>query len=148
LTLLLSALWYWRQRKPSVEFELPAVANPFQLIPAMQFAALLALVMIGVEAIQAWLGNPGILLLSVVTGFADVDAIVLAVSQRAGARVSGSFAVIAITTAAISNTLIKAVYCRFFGGSALGWRVIGPSFLAGLTTAIITWLTLHFSFTV
>lgn len=136
IALLVASWLYWHKDQASSgspEAEVPPVRNPFQLIPALQFAGLLALVMLGVDALQLWFGDSGLYLLSVLTGIADVDAIVLSLAPKSGDSVLQGVAILSICLAAASNTLMKGIYCRVIAGPELGWRVLQPM----LTTALL-----------
>jgi len=148
LAALLGWAWYyWRSArtleslaavaKPAPETEgtqPPAVSvrNPFQLVPALQFGTLLALVMLAVDALQHWFGHAGLYLLSVFTGLADVDAIVLSLSPRAGDQLAVGVVITCICLAAATNSVIKGIYSAIIAGPGLGLRVLGPALLAAL----------------
>lgn len=133
LTLLAISVLIWRRGRSDTSGPPPEVKNPFQLVPALQFGALLALVMLGAEALQHWFGDAGLYLLSLFTGLADVDAIVLSLSPKAGEELGVNMVVLCIAIAAATNTLMKGVYCRLIAGPALGWRVLLPT----LATAVL-----------
>lgn len=127
------ALWHFRTSVGESGAQNSVVRNPFQLIPALQFAALLGAVMLAGHALEYWLGDAGLYLLSVVAGIADVDAIVLSLSPQAGAELSELVVVTCITLAAASNTIIKGIYCRVIAGPVLGKTVLLTALLtAGL----------------
>ncbi len=126
LALLGAALWLLRHRERG-ETKPPTVRNPFQLLPALQFGALLAVVMLAVEALLDWYGEKGLYLLSTVTGLADVDPIVLSLAPRAGDPLSTELVLLCICLATASNTLAKGVYCRMLGGAELGNTVLLPA---------------------
>lgn len=130
---LLGAAWHqWRQVSEDGQSTGTQVRNPFQLVPALQFAGLLALVMFATEALLNWFGNTGLYALSVLTGVADVDAIVLSLGPRAGAGLEADVVVLCIALAAATNTLMKGIYCRFIGGAQLGWRVLIPALVSAV----------------
>lgn len=130
--LLLAALWHWRQGAGHAmqTGEQIAVRNPFELAPALQFGALLVIVMLASEALLGAFGKTGLYLLSVFTGVADVDAIVLSLAPRAGQDLGSPEVILCMVLAAATNTVMKAVYCRLIAGSAPGWRVLWPALLA------------------
>lgn len=132
VTLLVAAWLLWRNSDRSNAGNSPQVHNPFQLIPALQFAALLAVVMLGAEALQYWFGTTGLYALSVFTGLADVDAIVLSLTPKAGGDLAQTVVVLCITLAAATNTVMKGIYCRVIAGPELGWRVLGPTVLSAV----------------
>jgi uncharacterized membrane protein (DUF4010 family) len=126
--LLLLGAALWRLRGPEEGgARTPTVRNPFQLLPALQFGALLAVVVVAVEALLDWFGEEGLYLLSVVTGIADVDPIVLSLAPMAGAALATDLVVLCICLAAATNTVMKGVYCRALGGAELGNRVLPPT---------------------
>lgn len=130
VTLLVAGWLLWRTGDHSSAGNNPEVHNPFQLIPALQFAALLALVMLAAEALQHWFGTSGLYALSVFTGLADVDAIVLSLSPKAGGDLAQTVVVLCITLAAATNTVMKGLYCRVIAGPEVGWKVLGPTLLS------------------
>lgn len=132
LTLMLAAWLLWRNSDPSPADNKPEVHNPFQLIPALQFAALLAAVMLGAEALQHWFGTAGLYALSVFTGLADVDAIVLSLTRKAGSDLAPAVVVVCATLAAATNTVMKGIYCRVIAGPELGWKVLAPTVLSAI----------------
>ncbi|MEQ8802286.1 MAG: DUF4010 domain-containing protein, partial [Haliea sp.] len=75
----------------------------------------------------AWFGEQGLYLLSIVTGVADVDPIVLSLAPKADAQLSSGLVLMCICLAAASNTVMKGVYCRILGGAKLGNRVLLPT---------------------
>lgn len=129
--LLALALWHFRAAAGESGAQNPAIRNPFQLIPALQFAALLGAVMLAGHALEYWLGDAGLYLLSVVAGFADVDAIVLSLAPQAGVELNELVVVTCITLAAASNTVVKGIYCRVIAGPVPGKTVL----LSALLTA-------------
>lgn len=133
LAVLLAAAWYqWRQAGGGGQETALQVHNPFQLVPALQFAGLLAVVMFASEALLHWFGQGGLYVLSVLTGVADVDAIVLSLGPKGGTELAAGVVVLCIALAAATNTLMKGVYCRAIGGADLGWRVLLPALLGTL----------------
>ncbi|MGD9662436.1 MAG: MgtC/SapB family protein [Porticoccaceae bacterium] len=127
LALLAVAWWLWRNGITVADGNRPEIRNPFQLIPALQFAGLLAVVMFAAEALQQGFGESGLYLLSVFTGLADVDAIVLSLAPKGGESLGASVVILCISLAAATNTLMKGIYCRVIAGPELGWKVLWPA---------------------
>jgi len=142
LTLLGCAWSLWRSARGETPDTPPAIHNPFQLVTALQFGGLLALVMLAADALQHWFGSTGLYALSVFTGIADVDTIVLSLSPRAGDSLLMSLVVVCIALAAATNTLMKGVYSRLAGGPQLGWTVLRPTALAALLVVASAGLSL------
>ncbi|MFA5631827.1 MAG: MgtC/SapB family protein [Porticoccaceae bacterium] len=144
MIVLYGAAWlWWRKSEKSAQPAAPQVQNPFQLLPALQFAGLLALVMLGAEALQRWLGDTGLYALSIFTGLADVDAIVLSLAPKSGSTLDPSLVVVCICLAAATNTMMKGIYCRIIGGAELGRKVLWPVSIGGaliMATALAPYL--------
>jgi len=141
VTLCASAWIWWHKSKSGAPARAPQVQNPFQLLPALQFAGLLALVIFAAEVLQRWFGVVGLYALSVFTGLADVDAIVLSLAPKSGTALDTSLVVICICLAAATNTVIKGIYCRIIGGAELGRKVLWPVAMASmllLVTALLS----------
>ncbi len=124
-----SALWQWRALKTSKDVEAPTLQNPFDFKMALQFAALLTLIMILAQALRHWFGQLGVYLLAAVAGVSDVDAITVSLSRMAPEELALVAAAGAITVAALVNTVVKGLMAAFIGGGTIGWRV-------GLTNAV------------
>lgn len=118
-----SAGWWWLHAMPAGDGAEPPIRNPFELMPALRFGALLALVMLLASALQQWVGEAGLYILALVSGLTDVDAITLSLSGFAGERTSVRVAATGIVIAAMANTAFKAGLVVFVGGAALGWRM-------------------------
>jgi uncharacterized membrane protein (DUF4010 family) len=137
LVMLVGALWAWRVsvREPDSPGDSGGVgelSNPFALMPAIKWGVVLTAVLFIAAVAKDYLGDRGVLLASAASGLADVDAITLAVSRQAGDAVLGeSIAVLAITIAVISNTVVK-------GGLAVGGggRRFGAPIALGFLIAI------------
>lgn len=140
--LLFSIYLYMATQDPNegnVEF-----TNPFELVPAIQFGFLYAVILIISNVAQTTFGNTGIYISSVVSGFANMDAITLSMSElsKTGA-VSLPIAARAIMLAAISNTAVKGITVLAVGSLPLRkifWPAIAITLIAGLicTAAFIS----------
>ena len=135
---LIGVIWLWRlaSRKKDRNVEAP-LSNPFQLLPALKFALLLALVMLATEALYAWLGQGGLYIAAGISGVADVDAITLTIARMPGIEDKMEVAVGALTLAAIINTLFKGVLAAVIGGAALAKYVLPPMLAVGLAGALV-----------
>lgn len=125
------AWWFWRSQRDGSTIAEPPLRNPFELLPALQFGLLLALIMLASRALYAWLGEGGIYLLTVLSSIGDVDAIVLSLARMAQGDLEGALASRAIVIAAMVNTLVKGALVFAVAGSGMGWRV-GVVFLGVL----------------
>jgi uncharacterized membrane protein (DUF4010 family) len=141
LVMLLAAAWLWRGKPAETDTgELP-LRNPFELLPALQFGLLLALVMLLAEALQAWFGHVGIYLLAAGSGVSDVDAITLSMARLARDGFDPAVAGRAIVLAASVNTLVKGGLVLFIGGSRIGVRILAVMTLAVAAGAAVVVLT-------
>lgn len=136
----LAAAW-WLVRKASAEAggklgeERFAGRNPLDLRAAIQFGALLAVIMVLAHMAEDVLGKAGVIALAAASGLADTDAISLSVADAAtrGAIAPG-LASAAIVTALAVNTLLKAGLVVVIAGRAAGVRVVvalGSALAAG-----------------
>ncbi len=101
-------------QRPPEAGETPAPAeglrlqNPFELRPALVFAALFVALSVATILVKQSLGNPGLVGLSALSGLVDVDPFVLSL-VRGSAPVLGMI-VKAVLVAVMSNTLFKGLY--------------------------------------
>ncbi len=95
--------------KPSTEeSSVTPSQNPFEIRPALLFAALFALLSVITELVTGSFGNTGLLSLSAVVGVTDIDPYVLSLVR--GSTVVEPILVSAIIVAMMSNTIVKGVY--------------------------------------
>jgi len=109
----------------------PPLNNPFELGPALRFAALLVLILFLVEAGRYWLGDTGVYLVSVLAGLTDVDAITLSLARNALGQLDDRVATQGIFLAAASNSLVKGGLILVIGGGRLALMTL-PAMAAGL----------------
>lgn len=141
--LAFSAALAWRTPAPAADDPAAPQAPPLGptsgLGTALGFGAFLALMAVLVPAAREALGAQGVLVLSAVSGLADVDAIVISLARQpdSGGAAAATTA-LAIGLAALSNTLVKAGIAWSTGGGALGRPVLLGATLAGLAGALGT----------
>lgn len=109
----------------------PPLKNPFELGPALRFAALLVVILFLIEAAREWFGDAGIYGVAVLSGLSDVDAITLSLARSAQSDLAPELAVQGIYLAAFSNSLVKAGLIALIGGRELAMRTL-PIMLLGL----------------
>lgn len=135
LTSFAMALWLWRRTEADGEFDSSQLnQKPFQIGPALKFGALLAVIMLAAEGIRAEMGEQGLWIVSLVAGLTDVDAITLTLTRMTDNGLGQQIAIVGITLAAISNTLVKGVLAGAAGDARLLKTLIpglGLSMLAG-----------------
>lgn len=135
-TCYLAALWLWERQTHAAKSSELEIANPFELKTALQFGALLAVVILLAKAAGHWLGHAGIYLLALISGIGDVDAINVSLGRMAPQDLTLSVAGGAIVLAAVSNTVTKALLAFAVGGTGLGLRV-GAAFIATLAAGAV-----------
>jgi uncharacterized membrane protein (DUF4010 family) len=100
-------------------------SNPFDLMSAIKFGLLYALVLLISRAAQMYLGETGLYLSSIISGLADVDAITLSMAELSRTGVLGmDQAALAIVLATMSNTLVKGGIAIIAGSSTLKKSII------------------------
>lgn len=118
----------------------PLLKNPFELAPALRFAALLVLIVLLVKAGRQWLGDVGVYLVASLSGLTDVDAITLSLARNALNGLDAQVAVHGIYLAALSNSLVKGALIALIAGRQLALRTL-PIMALGLAAGLATlWL--------
>jgi uncharacterized membrane protein (DUF4010 family) len=130
------ALFYYLRAASAADSDAePLLKNPFELGPALRFAALLVLILLLVEGARRWFGDAGIYLVSLLAGLTDVDAITLSLASKARDGLAHEVAARGIVFAALSNSLVKAMLIVLIGGRELAVRTL-PIMFAGLLTGL------------
>lgn len=86
--------------------------NPFEILPALGFAALFTLFSVATSVVKTFLGASGLVLLALVVGVVDIDPFILSAVRNSGVE---KIVVASILMAMLSNTVAKGVY---FGAQA------------------------------
>jgi len=138
---LISFVAWRRISRDSLKREpMPEQTNPTELVPALIFGGLYALILLAVAAGEARFGSEGIYAIAAISGLTDMDAITLSASElhRQG-RLEADTLWRAILVAALSNLVFKAGVCGFMGGRVLLRRIL-PLYAAGAAVilAVIT----------
>ncbi len=115
-------------------------SNPFDLGSAIKFGLLYGVVLLISRAAQMYFGNTGIMISSVLSGVADVDAITLSMAELSNTgRVDLGTAARAIVMATMSNTLVKGAIA-IMGGS----KVLRRALLPGILFIVVVGVSLTF----
>lgn len=110
----IALLFWWRIRHHDPE--LPDQDNPAELKPALLFAALYAVVLVGVAAAQTWFGDRGMYVVSLISGLTDVDAITLSTARLAEiGEIEAPTAWRLIVVATLSNLAFKTAVVAGIG---------------------------------
>jgi uncharacterized membrane protein (DUF4010 family) len=125
---------YLRTRRDLPQTEPVSLRNPFELGSALKFGLFYIAVIFVAKAAQTFLGDQGLYVFGILAGTTDVDAITLSMARFHREGLTASTAAIAITLAAITNTVVKAGISAWLGGRELGARVavgLGVTLVAG-----------------
>jgi uncharacterized membrane protein (DUF4010 family) len=107
----------------------------FSLVTALALAATLAVILVASAALQAWLGEAGIVIAAGVAGFADAhSAAVSAASLVAAQKMTAAQAVYPVLAALTTNTVTKVVLA-FTGGSRAFALAVVPGLLLVVAAA-------------
>jgi uncharacterized membrane protein (DUF4010 family) len=134
------ALIYWWSLRHKESGTAARLSNPLEIKTALSFGTLLALVMLLGRALQAWLGEAGVLALATASGVADVDAITLSLARMSQDELTVRIAVTGILIAAAVNTLVKGGMATVVGGGQVGLRVGVPLLVSALAGLLLAWL--------
>lgn len=126
-------------RKGAAEHQEHKPKNPFDLDSVVTMALVLVAVGFVARAAAAWYGEGGVLVVSALSGLADVDAVTVTVAGMLN-TLSATVAAAAIGIAVASNTVAKAAYAIAFGSHAFGLQVALASVLALAAGAAAFWL--------
>lgn len=121
--------------------EIKGIANPLELTTALGFAVVLAVVLIVVHYLGAWLGTGGVYAAGALSGLTDVDALTISVSRLVGPDLSAAHGAIAIFIAASVNTVVKAGISLIAGDGRLGLRVSAVYVAVIVAGAATLWIT-------
>ena len=138
LILIALALFFRTRREGG---QLPIHGNPSELKPAIIFALLYGLVLLGVGAGQAHFGKEGLYLVSILSGLTDMDAITLSTIQMVKEEMIDAFmGWRMILIAALSNFVFKGATVVVLGDEKLRARiavVFGVALAMGLAILVL-----------
>ncbi|MCW5660014.1 MAG: DUF4010 domain-containing protein [Burkholderiaceae bacterium] len=141
LVLLSLAVWRWRQRaQRTASSEAVEPVATFDLGTALAFGGFLAAIAVLVPAAKQWLGEPGIYALAILSGLADVDTIVISMSQaQAAGGLAMETAVVAVGLATLANMGSKATIACITGGAIFGWPLV-RGYVVGMSAGALATL--------
>jgi uncharacterized membrane protein (DUF4010 family) len=135
----LIAFLLWKNTRSFRTDEELTLKNPFQLGMALKFAAFLVLIMLLSKLLKEYFGDMGTYFLAAISGLADVDPIILSMSQMTKDGLEVSVAARAILIAVAVNSGIKSVFSGVIGGRALAFRVSSTLVSAVVAGLLITY---------
>jgi uncharacterized membrane protein (DUF4010 family) len=124
---ILSALYLWSKKEKvpaKLEEKLSDVECPLTLIPALKFAVFFVFVSFLAKIATSYLGSQGLYFASFLSGIMDVDAITISVSELSrNSDITNKVATIAITIAAMTNTVVKGGFFLMFGNRKVALKI-------------------------
>jgi uncharacterized membrane protein (DUF4010 family) len=128
---------YLHLSQRTTEKDTQEFSNPFDLVSAIKFGLLYALILLIARTAQLYFGDTGVYISSLLSGLADVDAITISLAQLSAAgTVSMTVAAQSIVIATIANTVAKGAIV-IIGGAYLLKRALLPGMLLILLTAVV-----------
>lgn len=135
VALLFAALLYWRARGGSSE-AMTARRNPFDIWPAIGFAALVgAIVILSRWTIDQY-GGRGVSILIGLTGLYDVDAAIVTASNLPKGLLDTSSLAALLALPVLVNSALKAALVPVLGGFRAGARAAIPLIASAVLIAI------------
>jgi uncharacterized membrane protein (DUF4010 family) len=115
LILVCSVFSYLLWRKAKEAKGKVKLSSPFTLGPALKFGAFFAVILALVKVADVYLSSKGVYLVSFISGFADVDAITVSLSQLSKGSLGLEIARNGIILAALTNVAVKGGIAYIFG---------------------------------
>ena len=140
MTLVGFVLSYLLVRKSGSPGKDMNVKDPFRIIPALEFGAFFAMVLVISKLASIYFGDAGVYAAGVVSGLAETDAIALTMASLAGSTLTSNVAANTIILATITNTLVKLTITYVMGTREFGLqmaKIFLPTILVGLVTLIL-----------
>ena len=116
---------YFRSKSEDTVSDSFEVENPANISTSLKFGLLLGVVFWAGDFAITHFGDRGIVVLSLLSGVSDVDAITITLSKLALGSKDINVFVIGIFVAATVNTLVKGIISIYAGGVAFGVRIFG-----------------------
>jgi len=114
---VISSGFIWK--KSSKQVNNIDLTNPFKILFALKFGLVFLAILFIAKASQFYFGNSGVYLSGFFSGFADLDAIALSLSELSKKIVSINVAVNALILAGFANTIVKLFIPIIFGSKEL-----------------------------
>ena len=121
VTAIFSFFLWEKAKKVKGKIEL---GSPFTIGPALKFGVFFAVILALVKLADVYLSSKGVYLVSIISGFADVDAITVSLSNLAGKSLAMETARNGIIIAALTNVAVKGGIAYWFGGKKFGHIIL------------------------
>ncbi len=116
-----------------------ALSSPLDLGTAVRMAALIAVILLATTLARDHVGNSGVLVVALLSGIADVDAITISMTRLARTSGEMTLALQAIALAGAVNTISKAVLAGWLGGMRVFLFTAAGSAAALLAGGLALW---------
>ena len=134
---LIVTLFDWRKLHTSSNLPMPKTSNPTEILTALSFGLLYAVVLFFSAWISDIAGSGGLYVVALISGLTDVDAITLSSLRLFDLnKLSDDQAVIAISLAFLSNMIFKFGLVVFIGGTTLAKHVAAGFLAMGAGVAV------------
>lgn len=107
--------------------------NPFDLKEALLMGMIFGLILALITLSERYVGDMGVYAVALISGVADVDAIILSLSSLAKKGLDPTTAQYGVIIAIVSNSFTKSILVLYFGKTAL-FRLIGIYYLISVGT--------------
>ena len=133
--------WIKKENTPTdVQNNLAEIENPFSLLPALKFGLFFVAISFITKAANDYLGHEGLYATSFLSGLVDVDAITVSMANSVKeGTLTMKPAVVAVTIAAMTNTVIKVGIFALFGSKKVAWRLAGVLGLVLTVGSVSLW---------
>jgi uncharacterized membrane protein (DUF4010 family) len=135
------ALAFWRRRSAPAGREAEHLANPLQVGPALQMAAMFQVVLFIVGGVGRAFGDSGLRVAGAVLGLTDVDALTISMTTTAASANGPAVAAEAIAIGILANCLMKLVLAVALGAPRFARTT--AAMLAAMAAAILVSIALR-----
>ena len=111
-------------------------SNPLDNRSAIAFAGIFLAVLVGTRLVAGRFGGTGVLIMAAIMDAADVDPIILGLTQQVGTTLSLETAALAVVIAAAANHLMKGCYALIFGSPTTGRATLAALSALGATSLV------------
>jgi uncharacterized membrane protein (DUF4010 family) len=116
----------------------PKLRNPFDLRHVLGFAVFLGVLEVVARAISQAFGAAGAVVIALVAGIGDVDAVSVSVTKLASGSLDAASAGLAVMAAVLSNTVSKATFGAIIGRGLFALAVGGATVVI-IAAAVAAW---------
>lgn len=139
---LAGGLRAWKRSVAGSDAGMVLIENPLEVGVALGLAGLVALISIASQWALRQFGHGGLATVLLITGFADVDAAILAFANMPDMALPGRLAGIVLAGPVLLNMVLKSAICVALAPSSNGIRAALPLTLSALAGGCVTLLLL------